>query len=205
MDEDDKPILDAIRNPSIARVNRNCLRGLYSVIKSCDAHVRFCFLTGVTKFSKVNLFSGLINLRDITLNPAYSSICGYTEHDLETVFGPELSAFNRAEIRDWYNGYNWGGTDEVYNPFDMLLLFAEREFKAWWFETGSPTFLIDTLVECRVQSHSFEGMLATEELLSEFDIGMITPEALLFQTGYLTIVHRERLDGEQYYTLSYPN
>ena len=137
VDEYDKPILDALEVPDIARANRDFLRGLYGTIKSCDAHVRFCFLTGVSKFSKVSLFSGLNNLRDITLNPTYSAICGYREADLDTVFAPELPGHDRKRIRDWYNGYGWGGEEQVYNPFDVLLLLADRKFKAWWFETGT--------------------------------------------------------------------
>ena len=109
VDEYDKPILDALEEPGVARANRNYLRGLYAMVKFCDAHVRFCFLTGVSKFSKVSLFSGLNNLIDITLEPAYSSICGYTESDLDDVFAAELEGLDRDRVRDWYNGYSWGG------------------------------------------------------------------------------------------------
>ena len=205
VDEYDKPILDALEVEDVARANRNYLRGLYSVIKDCDAHVRFCFLTGVSKFSKVSLFSGLNNLRDITLNPRFSAICGYTEEDLDTVFAPELPGLDRERIRDWYNGYSWGGEESVYNPFDVLLLFADREFKAWWFETGTPTFLVETLVERGVPAPVLDGMLATEELLSTFDVGDIATEALLFQTGYLTLLGLEDRGGDRFYRLGYPN
>ena len=205
VDEYDKPILDALEEPDIARANRDCLLGLYSVIKDCDADVRFCFLTGVSKFSKVSLFSGLNNLRDITLNPTYSAICGYTQADVDTVFAPELPGLDRERVRDWYNGYGWGGEEKVYNPFDVLLLLADREFKAWWFETGTPTFLIQTLVEHGVPSPTLDGMVATDELLSTFDVGDIATEALLFQTGYLTILGREGRDGNWFYRLGYPN
>ena len=112
IDEYDKPILDALDTPEVARANRDFLRGFYAVIKDCDAHVRFTFLTGVSKFSKVSLFSGLNNLKDITLDPRYSAICGYTEADLDSVFAPELPGLDREQIRDWYNGYRWRG-DEV--------------------------------------------------------------------------------------------
>ena len=157
VDEYDKPILDALEEPEVARANRDYLRGLYATIKDCDAHVRFCFLTGVSKFSKVSLFSGLNNLDDITLDPSYSSICGYTEEDLDTVFAPELEGLDRERIRDWYNGYSWGGAERVYNPFDLLLLFRKRKYKAWWFETGTPTFLVKTLAERRVHAATLEG------------------------------------------------
>ena len=205
VDEYDKPILDALEEPAIARANRDYLRGLYSAIKDCDAHVRFCFLAGVSKFSKVSLFSGLNNLIDITLEPPYSAICGYTEADLDTVFAPELPGLDRQRIRDWYNGYSWGGTEKVYNPFDALLLFRTRRFKAWWFETGTPTFLVETLVERAVPSPTLDGMVTTDELLSTFDVGDIATEALLFQTGYLTLVGEEWHDGIEYYRLGYPN
>ena len=112
VDEYDKPILDALGEPELARANRNYLRGLYGVIKFRDADIRFTLLTGVSKFSKVSLFSGLNNLLDITLEPEYSAICGYTEGDLDRVFGPELPGLDREAIRDWYNGYNWLGAGE---------------------------------------------------------------------------------------------
>ena len=105
VDEYDKPMLDALEDPELARANRNYLRGLYSTLKFADAHVRFSFITGVSKFSKVNLFSGLNNLTDITLDPRYSAICGYAEGDLDAVFAPELPGLDREAIREWYNGY----------------------------------------------------------------------------------------------------
>ena len=205
VDEYDKPILDALRDEDVARANRDYLRGLYSVIKDCDAHVRFCFLAGVSKFSKTSMFSGLNNLRDITLNPAYSAICGYTEDDLDTVFSPELPGLDREQIRDWYNGYCWGGSERVYNPFDVLLLFADREFEPWWFETGTPTFLIETLWKRRVEAATLDGMLASRKLIGTFDVGRISTEALLFQSGYLTVVGVERHAGLKHYRLGYPN
>ncbi|MFW9609301.1 MAG: AAA family ATPase, partial [Aquaspirillum sp.] len=144
VDEYDKPILDNLTNPELAKAMRDELRNLYSVIKGQDAVIKFVFLTGVSKFSKVSLFSGLNNLNDITLDAEYSAICGYTDHDIDTVFAPELAGLDREQIREWYNGYNWLG-ESVYNPFDVLLLFQKRQFRAYWFETGTPTFLIDIL------------------------------------------------------------
>ena len=205
VDEYDKPILDALGTPEVARANRGFLRGLYSVIKQCDAHVKLTFLTGVSKFSKVSLFSGLNNLKDITLDPRYSAICGYTDADLDTVFAPELPGLDRDEIRRWYNGYGWLGEEKVYNPFDILLLFDRREFAAHWFETGSPTFLIDTLVRRGMSAPALEKMAGTEELLSTFDVDDIGTEALLFQTGYLTIHEHRRVAGQTVYRLGYPN
>ena len=205
VDEYDKPILDALDEPDVARANRDFLRGVYSVIKDSEAHVRFTFLAGVSKFSKVSLFSGLNNLTDITLDPHYSAICGYTDADLDTVFAPELPGLDRDEIRRWYNGYGWLGEEKVYNPFDILLLFRSREFAAHWFETGSPTFLIDTLVRRGMSAPALEKMAGTDELLSTFDVDDIGTEALLFQTGYLTIHEHRRVAGQTVYRLGYPN
>ena len=211
VDEYDKPILDALENPEVARANRDFLRGLYGVIKDSDAHVRFAFLTGISKFSKVNLFSQLNNLTDITLDPVYSSICGYTERDLDTVFGPELAGLDRERVREWYNGYGWLGDEKVYNPYDVLLLLRRGRFAAHWFETGTPAFLVETLFKRRVSSVSLNEMVSTEQLLSAFDVGgrsaaeHIGTEALLFQTGYLTITGEERLGGKTLYRLGYPN
>ena len=205
VDEYDKPILDALEVPEVARANRSLLRGLYGVIKECDEHIRFTFLTGVSKFSKVSLFSGLNNLEDITLDPAYSAICGYTEADLDEVFAPELPGLDRERIRRWYNGYSWRGSEPVYNPFDILLLFKKREFRPYWIETGASKFLIDLLLRRRVSTMNLERMRADEELLSKFDVGDIGTEALLFQTGYLTITGERELGGAPEYRLGYPN
>ena len=206
VDEYDKPILDAlVETPEVARANRDYLRGLYGVIKDSDAHVGFTFLTGISTFSKVNLFSQLNNLTDLTLDRRYSAICGYTERDLDTVFAPELGGLDRERVREWYNGYSWRGTEKVYNPYDLLLLFDSREFAAHWFETGTPAFLVDTLFERRVSSVSLDEMVSTAKLLSAFDVGSIGTEALLFQTGYLTITGEETLGGMALYRLGYPN
>ena len=205
VDEYDKPILDALQTPALAGANRSYLRGLYAVIKTSDAHVRFTFLTGVSKFSKVSLFSDLNNLTDLTLDRRYSAICGYTEADVDTVFAPELPGLDRDRIREWYNGYCWLGEEKVYNPFDLLLLFDSREFGAYWFETGTPAFLVDTLFERQVSSVSLEEMVGTGDLLSAFDVEAIGTEALLFQTGYLTITAEEKLGGMPLYRLGYPN
>ena len=205
VDEYDKPILDALEVPEIARANRDFLRGLYSTIKSNDAHIKFTFLTGVSRFSKVHLFSGLNNLTDITIDSQYSALCGYTEADLDTVFAPELPGLDRDEIRDWYNGYSWRGEEKVYNPFDILLLFRRHRFEAYWFETGTPTFLIETLFKRRISSLELDEMIGSSDLLSTFDVDEIATEALLFQTGYLTITGEENLGGESLYSLGYPN
>ena len=205
VDEYDKPILDALDVPEIARANRDFLRGLYSTVKFSDAHIRFTFLTGVSKFSKVSLFSGLNNLKDITLDARYSAICGYTDADLDAVFAPELPGLDRGQIRDWYNGYSWLGEEKVYNPFDILLLFDKRKFGAWWFETGTPAFLVETLFQRQVSSLALDDLVGSSDLLSAFDVDDMATEALLFQTGYLTITDEEDLGGEPLYRLGYPN
>jgi hypothetical protein len=183
---------------------RDGLRDLYSVIKDQDAHIKFAFLTGVSKFSKVNIFSGLNNLADITLSPKYSNICGYTDADVDTVFAPELEGLDRDKIRHWYNGYNWRG-EAVYNPFDLLLLFDCREFRPFWFETGTPTFLVDMLTERKVYLPTLQKVEASSRLLSAFEIGNISTEALMFQSGYLTIGEEKNLDDNIVFTLTYPN
>ncbi|MBC7355282.1 MAG: ATP-binding protein [Desulfomicrobiaceae bacterium] len=212
VDEYDKPILDNLTDPNTARAMREGLRNLYSVLKGRDADLRFVFLTGVSKFSKVSLFSGLNNLRDITLSPQYATICGYTEVDLDTVFAPEFAAaikegcaLDRDAVRAWYNGYHWGSETSVYNPFDVLLLLAERQFRSWWFETATPTFLVEWLTRHQFFTPRLERLYASEALLSAFDVDGIEPEALLWQTGYLTIT--EVLDSEEgvEYVLGLPN
>ncbi|NVZ10289.1 ATP-binding protein [Allochromatium humboldtianum] len=205
IDEYDKPILDNIADSDTALVMREGLKNLYSVIKDADAHLRFVFLTGVSKFSKVSLFSGLNNLEDITLTPAYSALCGYTDADVDTVFAPELDGLDRDEIRRWYNGYNWTG-ESVYNPFNLLLLFRNRRFQPWWFETGTPAFLVKLLARNGFFTPDLARLRTGLEILSTFDVDRIAPEALLFQTGYLTIHKAEEpLLGHWVYTLGYPN
>ena len=206
VDEYDRPILDALEAPQIARTNRDYLRGLYSVAKAGDAHIRFSFLTGVSKFSKVSLFSGLNHPTDLTLDPAFSAICGYTDADLDRVFAPELAGLDRERIREWYNGYCWLGEERVYNPFGILQLFRNRRFRPYWFETGTPAFLIETLLDKQVSIPALDGLRSDDDLLSKFDVGDVAPEALLFQTGYLTIRSEEQdLDGTPRYRLGYPN
>ena len=209
VDEYDKPIVDNLESPEVARANRDFLSGLYGTFKACDAHIRFLLLTGVTKFSKVNLFSGLNNLTDITLDPRYATICGYTQDELDTVFAPELNPpgarpLDRDRIRQWYDGYRWLG-EPVYNPYDVLLLFDTREFRTHWFNTGTPRFLIDVLERRGVTSFDLDGIETDESLLSAFDVDHMGTEALLWQTGYLTITGVEGDDEDRFYRLGYPN
>ena len=208
IDEYDKPILDNILEPERSRELREGLKNLYSVIKDADPHLHLVLITGVSKFSKVSLFSGLNNLRDITLLPEYSTICGYTDADIDTIFAPELPELNRDAIRTWYNGYRWGGQGitSVYNPFDVLLLLQNREFGPYWFESATPTFLVDILRQRGVFTPQLDQWDTEYELLSQFDVDDISTDALLFQTGYLTIHSvEEPMLGYRQYTLGFPN
>lgn len=207
VDEYDKPLLDNITDSSVAAEMRNGLRNLYSVIKDNDAHIRFAFLTGVSKFSKVSLFSGLNNLEDITLDPRYSALCGYTQTELEQYFGEHLQGADMSLVRSWYNGYNWLG-ESVYNPFDVLLFISKgKEFLPYWFETATPSFLVDILRKRQFHLPDLEAVRMDYKALGDFDVDRIHVETLLFQTGYLTIKDKKLpfMGGLPEYTLSYPN
>ena len=205
VDEYDKPILDNITDRFAATELREGLRHFYSVLKAQGAHLKFVMLTGVSKFSKVSLFSGLNNLEDITLDPEFGTLCGYTQKELETTFNKHLEDLDLEQIRLWYNGYNFL-SQPVYNPFDVLLYLKKRIFKPYWFETGTPTFLIRLLADKKIPIPELEDLTAGEDLLSSFDIDFIEPEALLFQAGYLTITEKENLFGHEYlYHLGFPN
>jgi len=204
VDEYDKPILDNIANKEVAREMRDGLQNIYSVIKGADTFIKFVFITGVSKFSKVNLFSGLNNLEDITINSDFATICGYTQEELTTVFRDLLVDTNLDELKLWYNGYNFLG-DSVYNPFDILLYLKNKEFKNYWFETGNPSFLLELIKENQYNAINMEHIQVTQEEMGAFDVDCIELEVLLFQTGYLTIVKKERVLEEIIYTLGFPN
>ncbi len=204
IDEYDKPILDNLQKPDIALIMRDALRDLYSVIKGQDAYIRFAMLTGVSKFSKVNLFSGLNNLNDVTLDSKFSALCGYTQEEIDTVFAEHMQHFERQKVKDWYNGYNWTG-ESVYNPFDILFLFDKGQYRPYWFETGTPTFLIDKLLSEGIASYEIHQSLADDGLLSSFDVADISPMALMFQTGYLTIKDIQYQLVMPNYILGFPN
>ncbi len=205
IDEYDKPILDNIEDVDRAIEMREVLKDFYSVLKDADPYLKFVFITGVSKFSKVSLFSGLNNLYDISLNPEYATICGYTQKELESVFADRLKDVDLEEVKRWYNGYSWLG-EPVYNPFDVLCFLAEKRFRAFWFETGTPSFLIKLLIRKNYYLPSLETIEASDEILEEFDVDKINVVALLFQTGYLT-VEKEIPNpfGYNIYTLTYPN
>ncbi len=204
VDEYDKPILDNIEKPALAAQIRDELKNYYSVIKDSDLHIEFVFITGVSKFSKVSLFSGLNNLKDITLNTEYSAICGYTQAELETVFADRLAGKDMMQVREWYNGYNWTG-EKVYNPFDILLYLDTGQFSSYWFETGTPSFLIKLLQQGKYRIPDMEDLTAGEEIVGSFDVENIAVETLLFQTGYLTLTRFEQIGSFRRYGLTYPN
>ena len=210
IDEYDKPILDVITDSEQAVANREILKGLYAFIKECDAYLRFVLLTGVSKFSKVNLFSGLNNLEDITLDKRYATIGGYTQSELEDVFVEHLQAGNvdLERLKSWYNGYNFAGSNEqsVYNPFDILLFLNHNfEYRSYWFETATPSFLVRLIEKNQYFIPELEKLVIPEEMLSSFDVDYMPIETLLFQTGYLTIDSITTIGLQPAYQLTYPN
>ena len=204
VDEYDKPILDNISDTETAVAIREELKNIYSVIKDSDPYIQFVFIAGVTKFSKVSLFSGLNNLNDITIEKPYSAICGYTQDELEAVFADRLKDVDLDELKKWYNGYNWLG-EEVYNPFDILLYLKNKDFRNYWFETGTPSFLIKMLQERRYYIPDIESIKASESIIGSFDVDRLEIETLLFQTGYLTIKDVRKIANINQFTLGYPN
>ncbi len=208
IDEYDKPIIDNIDQIEVAMENRNILRGLYSIIKDMDPYIKFAFLTGVTKFSKAGIFSGLNNLEDITLEPEFGNMLGIMQGELEEHFG-ELFRDNNVdleEVREWYNGYNFLG-DLVYNPFDLLLFVKKGfRFRSYWFSSGTPKFLVDIIDKGNFYIPEIAGLRVDETLLESFDIDNMRPEAILFQAGYLTLDRMiERPRGGYEFLLRMPN
>ena len=205
VDEHDKPILDVLANPELATANRDYLHGLYGVIKGCAEHVHFTLVTGVSMFPKASIFSGANHLYDISLHPRYATLCGYTDHDLDTVFALELEGLDRDEIRRWYNGYHWGGGETLYNPYDILQLFSDREYQAHWFEKGTPTMLYRQMEREQVNPMTLVNQRVLEDSISRFEVDDLDLRALMFQSGYLTIGSEERKYHRSYFTLDYPN
>ncbi len=205
VDEYDKPILDNIEHIPDALAIRDGMRDFYTKIKENDEYLRFAFLTGVSKFSKVSLFSGLNNLEDISLNPDYGTVCGYTQRDVDTVFAPYLKGVDMEQVKRWYNGYNFLG-DKVYNPFDILLFIKNQQmFKNYWFETGTPRFLIELIKKNNYFIPKFNSLQVNESLVNSFDIENLNLETILFQTGYLTIKRMIPSGMGVGYELGFPN
>jgi Protein of unknown function (DUF1703)./Predicted AAA-ATPase. len=217
IDEYDKPILDQILNNDIARANREILRSFYTILKSSDEYIKFCFITGVTKFAHTSIFSGLNNLDDLTLDARAATLCGYTQEELEENFAgkymEELAAKENLEhagllskIKYWYNGYKFGRSDtciKVYNPFSVLHVFQKKEFLDYWFSTGTPTFLIKLLKDTYYPVDALDGVSVANSQMDTFDIDNLELPILLFQSGYLTI---QTYDAEtKNLTLQFPN
>ncbi len=218
IDEYDKPLTDHLgrgeKALETAKANRDILKHFLGVIKDGDVSdvLRFVFITGVSKFSRVSIFSELNNLDDITMNRHYAEMLGYTQHETETCFAGHIEYFAKEygqtpeqvldSLRSYYNGYRFSEKDvRVYNPFSVLKALNEQAFKNYWFETGTPTFLVNLLHENRWYLPTIENMQATESVFSVYEIERLQPEALLFQTGYITVKNVE----EGLYTFDYPN
>jgi hypothetical protein len=204
VDEYDKPILDLIENAKEAEEVRKELKALYSVLKGLDRYIRFVIITGVSKFSKVSLFSGLNQLKDISLDVRYGNICGYTQEELENYFKEYLEGLKLDEIREWYNGYSFLG-DRLYNPFDILLYLDSKNFDSYWYKTGTPSFLIKLIKEREYDVSELENKIVKKNVLEKFDIEEIRIEALMYQTGYLTIKEVYNKEYGQEYKLGFPN
>ncbi|MEE4358197.1 MAG: AAA family ATPase [Desulfococcaceae bacterium] len=218
IDEYDKPLIDHLGKGreamETAKANRDILKHFLGVIKDGDvaAVLRFVFITGVSKFSRVSIFSELNNLEDLTMSESYADMLGYTEEEMESCFTPYIRRFaekegcTEAEIRkklaQYYDGYRFSRRNiRVYNPFSVLLALKQTDFRNYWFETGTPTFLVNLLKAEKRYLPKIENMMATESVFSTYDLDHLKPEALLFQTGYVTI----RDIRGQIYWFTYPN
>ncbi|MDR3125190.1 MAG: ATP-binding protein [Endomicrobium sp.] len=215
IDEYDKPLIDNLLNKEIYSEVKRSLHNFYQVIKAGDKHIQFVLLTGVSQFSGLSIFSGLNNLNNITLDSRYSSICGYTQEELESSFKEYIESTSKemglreeellSKIKYWYNGYSWDGKVFVYNPFSTLKCCDSKEFIGHWFETGTPTFLIeeirkkDNLEICIERRKVGIGSLKGEGRES------IDTTALLFQTGYMTIKEKKIIEDEPEYVIDFPN
>src|SRR5574344_2050722 len=206
VDEYDKPILDNITDTTLANELRNGLVNLYSVIKGSDEFIQFAFITGVSKFAKTSIFSGLNNIEDISLNVEFGDICGYSQNDLETVFKEHLAGADMEMVKEWYNGYNFLGSP-MYNPFDLLQFIRNRfAFDNYWFDSGTPSFLINLIRKNQYYLPDLSNIKATKSLLNSFSIENLNIETILYQSGYLTIKEQSvNPMGELEYKLKIPN
>ena len=205
IDEYDKAILDNLDQLNIALENREIIKSFYSVMKDCDRYIHFVFLTGVSKFTKTSIFSGLNNLSDISIKPQFARICGYSEGDIQQHFREMVQHVDYKKVKDWYNGYNFMG-EKVFNPYDILLFIDnDYQFKSYWFETGTPSFLVKLIKENRYYVPNLEHLEVDSSLINSFDIEDISLESILFQSGYLTIADVQHRRDRYLYTLTYPN
>lgn len=215
VDEYDKPLLEGADNEMIEH-NKAVFKGFFSTLKSYDRYLQFVFITGVTKFSKVSIFSDLNQLRDISLSAEYAHICGISEAEIRESFMPEVENMAKANnisvdecfgsLRKMYDGYHFHyNSDGVYNPFSLLNALQEKEFGMYWFATGTPTFLVDKLKESGFDAKQFtaDDFYEEETSLTDYRIDNEDPVPLFYQTGYLTI---KDFDKEfRSYALGYPN
>jgi hypothetical protein len=214
IDEYDKPILDHITNLPIAKENRDVLKSFYEIIKANDETLRFVFITGITKFSQMNIFSGLNNLTDISLNPDYATLCGYTQDELETCFSDYLDVFATQEhmgkqallekIKTWYNGFRFTKSPiTLYNPYSTLSMLAAKTFQYHWFATGTPTYLMQLFQQLNIDVENIPNQISINDTASyDIDNFQVNLPVLLFQTGYLTIID---VAESGLITLDYPN
>jgi hypothetical protein len=194
---------------------REFLQEFYMILKATDDHLKFVFLTGVTKVAKVSIFSVLNSPNDITINEKYASICGYTQEELERDFSEHINNTAirlektrddlLAHIRKWYDGYTYDGKTSVYNPFSTLMFFENQKFSNYWFETGTPTFLIERLKKRNLAKSVLEPVIVDASAFDSYDPDALEDIPLLFQTGYLTIKNVEMSNGDPLYTLEVPN
>jgi hypothetical protein len=215
IDEYDRPITDNLSNKEVLSANKKILHDFYQIIKSADKHLQFVFLTGVSKFSGLSVFSALNNINDITVDERYASICGYTQEELEENFKEYITVLSKelklnyegiiAAIKDWYNGYSWDGETSVYNPFSTLELFDKKTFENYWFRTGTPTFLIELIKKRNELKSFFETPVLPGSSFESYDPDNLNEIPLLFQTGYLTIKHIKKSIAGTQYTLDFPD
>ncbi len=202
VDEYDKPIIDYLDDIEQAEANRETLKSFYSVIKDSDPYLELVFITGVSAFSKVSIFSELNNLENLTLSRFAHTLLGITEKEIEHFFPHHWNEVDREKMRSWYNGYSWGGEERLYNPFSLFRFFKENyDYQNFWFETGTPTFLIKEMRKHRY--YNVELAEASPEQLTSFHASALDPISVLFQTGYLTIDHFDKTYRQ--YVLRYPN
>ncbi|MDR1801270.1 MAG: ATP-binding protein [Lachnospiraceae bacterium] len=205
IDEYDKPVIDHIHDPEKARINREVLGNFYGVLKGQDANLQFAFLTGVSKFTKLSVFSKSNNLNDITLRVPYANICGITEYEFENLFGNEIDNEIKSEVFDWYDGYSWDGETRVFNPFSLLNYLNDREFNPYWFNSGIPSFLAPAFIAEPFEYVNIQSELISESMLDSHNIEDAPLISLLFQTGFLTVKAANRNARPPLYSLGFPN
>jgi translation initiation factor IF-1 len=210
IDEYDQFIIRFITDDELREINRSELKDFFSILKGSQEFLRFVFITGVSKFTRVSIFSDLNNLIDLTFDPDYSAIAGYTGEELLKYFPNYILEFAEREnypfddlvelIRKWYNGYSWDGITKIHNPFSILKLFSSFRFDDYWYCSGTPTFLIDMIRERKTKIHELDNIETTISRIGNMDVGRITLTPLLFQTGYLTIIKKikKSIDKEEF-------